>query len=61
MCYLLGYKKVIIIAKNMCKENEFEKEFPEDYCMVGKSSCNCGWQGEYPVSGCPLCHESFCE
>ena len=32
---------------------------PKDYCEIGMSHCRCGWQGEYPVSGCPRCHTSF--
>jgi hypothetical protein len=34
---------------------------PADYCEIGMSSCRCGWQGDYPVSGCPNCHHSFVE
>lgn len=31
-----------------------------DYCRIGRSRClSCGWQGDYPVSGCPNCHTSF--
>jgi len=34
----------------------------KDYCEIGMSNCgSCGWQGEYPVSGCPNCNNSFVE
>jgi len=32
---------------------------PRDYCEKGMSSCRCGWQGKYPLSGCPECNHSF--
>ena len=34
---------------------------PQDYCEIGMSRCHCGWSGDYPVSGCPKCHQSFVE
>lgn len=30
-----------------------------DYCEIGMSSCQCGWRGRYPLSGCPCCSKSF--
>lgn len=33
-----------------------------DYCEIGMIRCvSCGWEGEYPVSGCPKCNKSFVE
>ena len=55
------------MGKNMQMCSECEKEtneadfLPDDYCEIGMSSCRCGWQGKYPVSGCPNCHHSFVE
>ncbi len=32
-----------------------------NYCEIGSMTCRCGWVGEYPVSGCPCCNQSFVE
>ena len=35
----------------------------DDYCPIGMSSCSvCGWRHPrgVQVSGCPNCHNSFC-
>ena len=52
----------ILTDKNFYEANP--KQFIKignDYCEIGMSSCSCGWQGEYPVSGCPNCNHSFVE
>ena len=41
---------------------EIPEKRPADYCEVGSARCfSCSWQGKYPVSGCPICHRSFCD
>ena len=30
-----------------------------NYCEIGSQICLCGWNGDYPKSGCPRCGKSF--
>lgn len=43
-------------------KNTATVEAPKDYCEADSSRCVvCGWEGDYPISGCPVCNRSFCE
>jgi len=58
---LNGYDRWKISAEDTIKRvAEVLNEKPADYCEIGMSHCYCcGWSGDYPVSGCPNCNNSF--
>lgn len=48
--------------KKVCEELWNNNDDKPGYCEIGMDRCiSCGWQGSYPVSGCPLCKRSFVE
>ena len=61
-----GYRKNIVRSidaidriETICNE-PLESEKKPGYCAIGMDRCvECSWQGDYPVSGCPSCNQSF--